>query len=404
MTDQTWTTPAQIVARLRRFWTRGDLLRAELGAASSGPLELPLTKPGTAELSERFTDVRAWIRSLEEGSKSRRGFGYDIVWSEVNNRVLGSNRVPARVRIATNDDALRLIGTRRQAQRFSQAAVATLAAFPELQNWISRKPLVLVEHEADWERVLGVLSWFRNNTRPAIYLRQLDIPGVDTKFIESRKGLLAELLDLVLPAAAIDASAIGSRAFDRRYGLLPKPALIRFRTLDDRLLPGGYSDLAVPVDEFARVELDVDAVYITENDANGLAFPPLERSIVIFGLGYGVESLSRSTWLRSKALRYWGDIDTHGFVMLDRLRGLFPHVTSLLMDRDTFMSHRDLWTHEAAPYREPLARLTPAEQSLFDDLREARFVSGARLEQERVAFHCVERAIVAFAEQRCRAT
>ncbi len=399
MTDPGWTTPAQIVERVRRLWTRGDLLRAQLGATAC-PLELPLTKPDTAALSERFADVRAWIRTLEEGSKSRRGFGYDIVWSEVNHRVLGSNRVPARVRITTSDDAFRLIGTRRQAGRFSQAALATVAAFPELQDWISRKPLVLVEHEDDWDRVLRVLSWFCKNPRPGIYLRQLDIAGVDTKFIESRKGLLAELLDLVLPAAAIDAAAIGSRAFERRYGLRSKPAIIRFRTLDERLRPGGYCDLAVPVDEFARVDIDVDVVYITENDANGLAFPPLDRSIVIFGLGYGIESLAKATWLRSKAVRYWGDIDTHGFVMLDRLRGFFPHVTSLLMDRDTFTAHRDLWTHEAAPYREPLARLTEAEQSLYDDLREARLGSGARLEQERIAFHCVERALAAFATQR----
>jgi hypothetical protein len=31
-----------------------------------------------------------------------------------------------------------------------------------------------------------VLRWFVANPRPGVYLRQLDIPGVDTKFIEVR--------------------------------------------------------------------------------------------------------------------------------------------------------------------------------------------------------------------------
>lgn len=65
-------------------------------------------------------------------------------------------------------------------------------------------------------------------------------------------------------------------------------------------------------------------VYITENNINGLAFPPMEGSLVIFGLGYGVETLSTIPWLRKVGIIYWGDIDTHGFAILDRLRMTFP--------------------------------------------------------------------------------
>ncbi len=392
MNESAWTTPAQIRERVQRIWEGGGLLRAELGEACF-PLEFPLKRPDSKALSERFTEVRAWIRALEEGSKTGRGFGYDIVWNEVNHRILGPNRVPARVVVATNDDALRLVGARREADRFSRAATATLAEFPELREWIARKPLALVEHMRDWERVLRVLAWFRRHRRPGVYLRQLDIPGVDTKFIESRKGLLVELLDLVLPAEYIDASCKGARSFEPRYGLLAKPALVRFRVLDDSRVIGGFSDLTVPVHQFASMPLDVDHIFITENEANGLAFPNVARSIVVFGLGYGVAGLARATWLSTKRLHYWGDIDTHGFAILDRLRGLFPHTVSLLMDRDTLSAHRDLWAHEVAPHREALERLSDEEQSLYDDLREDRLGSGVRLEQERIAFGWAERAI-----------
>jgi hypothetical protein len=40
---------------------------------------------------------------------------------------------------------------------------------------------------------------------------------------------------------------------------------------------------------------------------------------------------------------YWGDIDTHGFAILDRLRTGMPHMRSLMMDQATLQAHRSLW-------------------------------------------------------------
>ena len=140
-----WTTPAQIVQRIRRLWERGDLLRAELGETRF-PLELPLKRPSAEEFAQRFAEARDWIRALEEDGKARRGFGYEILWTDVKHRLLGDNRVPLRIVISTKDDALRMIGARRDAERFSRAAKATLAEFPTLREWIARKPLALLEH------------------------------------------------------------------------------------------------------------------------------------------------------------------------------------------------------------------------------------------------------------------
>src|SRR5690606_39500510 len=71
--------------------------------------------------------------------------------------------------------------------------------------------LTALEHAAHWPAVLSVLEWFAAHPRPGLYLRQLDIPGVDTKFIEAHRGLLMELLDVVLPEAAV-------RSEERRVG------------------------------------------------------------------------------------------------------------------------------------------------------------------------------------------
>ena len=62
-------------------------------------------------------------------------------------------------------------------------------------------------------------------------------------------------------------------------------------------------------------------VFITENETNFLAFPPAADAMVVFGAGYGWEALARASWLHRCQLHYWGDIDTHGFAILDQLRG-----------------------------------------------------------------------------------
>ena len=34
--------------------------------------------------------------------------------------------------------------------------------------------------------------------------------------------------------------------------------------------------------------------------------------------------MGAARWLADCDLHYWGDLDTHGFAMLDRLRSMFP--------------------------------------------------------------------------------
>jgi hypothetical protein len=94
---------------------------------------------------------------------------------------------------------------------------------------------------------------------------------------------------------------------------------------------GGLSDIAVPDADFASLMLPAPRIFITENEINGLAFPDLPDSIVVFGLGYALDRLAAASWMADRAIHYWGDIDTHGFAMLDRLRAYFPRTRSLLM-------------------------------------------------------------------------
>jgi hypothetical protein len=386
MSANPWTRPDDLRRQVQRYWDTGRLLAAGISGVPLFPLELRLRGPDTRALSERFEEVRQWIRELESESR------YRIEWREVNHRLLGRNRVPARIVLPGEHEALELIGKADDAARFRSMTASTTEKLPELVAWLARRPLTALEYAADWDRILTVLLWFREHPRCGLYLRQLDIGGVDTKFIEGRKPLLAELLDIVLRADTVDKSA-GLRNFELRYGLASKPSQVRFRILDRRLAIQGLTDLAVPASEFASLDLPVDRVFITENEINGLAFPGLAGSLVIFGLGYGLDRLSDVRWLHGRALHYWGDIDTYGFHILDRLRARFPSAQSFLMDRETLLQHAGLWVRESDPYDGELLRLTSIERALYDDLRYQRLGERVRLEQERISYGWLRQAL-----------
>src|SRR5581483_268716 len=187
-----------------------------------------------------------------------------------------------------------------------------------------------------------------------------------------------------------DSRNSGEPSFERRFGLRSRQPLVRFRLLDQNLYIGGLSDLAIPGPDFARLAPGARRVFITENEINGLAFPNVPEGLVVFGLGYGLERLSEAQWLRDRRVFYWGDIDTHGFAMLDRLRAFLPHSESLLMDTETLLSHRQFWVTEDQPHVKPLRHLKPAELNLYDDLRYNRLGERIRLEQERISFRIIE--------------
>lgn len=380
-----WTTAGDLRERLHKEWERGRILAATLTGEPFFPWRLSLTHPSGSELTAHYGAVQDWINALTAREGPGQG-GYTLEWREVNHRQLGRNRVPVAAVVTTEADGLRLLGKQRQAAQFCELASATRDAFPALLPWLIKKPLTALEHASRWQQLCAVLAWLLAHPRPGIYLRQLEIPGVDSKFIEGHKKLLAELLDLVLPAGQIYPTATGLTGFTQRYGFLDKPTRVRFRLLDPALFINGLSDLEIPAPDFARLTVPVERVFITENEVNGLAFPDCAQSMVIFGLGFGLDRLAPAHWLAAKKIHYWGDIDSHGFAMLDQIRQYFPKTSSFLMDRDTLLAHQPLWGTEPSPGNRQLSRLTPAELLMYEDLQKDRLAPTLRLEQERISF------------------
>jgi hypothetical protein len=65
------------------------------------------------------------------------------------------------------------------------------------------------------------------------------------------------------------------------------------------------------------------------------------------------------------------------------------------MNRETLTQHRALWGREETPHAGPLERLTAAELDAYQALADHRYGEGVRLEQERIGFRWVMRAIEA---------
>jgi hypothetical protein len=261
-----WTTPDELRAQVKRLWERGELLGSLARGEAMFPKRLVLRGPTSAEIAAHFEDVRQWISELRAMTRCR------VEMREFKHRVFGANAMPEAVWIDTIEDAVAFVGKQREAARFGLLLEMTRKRETRLVPWIAKRPLRVLELGDVWGRLLDVCAWFEAHPRPGVYLRQVDIPDVHSKFIESYRGLLTELLDCVLPQEAIDSSCSGVNQFAARYGLRDKPLRIRFRMLDaDKALfvPGSTEqDVTLDVASFARLDPEVQRVFITENEVN----------------------------------------------------------------------------------------------------------------------------------------
>jgi hypothetical protein len=293
--------------------------------------------------------------------------------------------------VETFDQLCSLLGTSQDVRALDGMLEQTKASVPALVEWVVRRPGVALDHRSIWTHVLSTVEWIAEHDTSALYLRHLDVPGVDTKFVERHQQLLGQLLSVALPPERVRSDA---PTFARRYGFRSKPAYTRFRALSP--LPGfppAVTELHLRTEELAAIEVPFSTVFVVENEVTYLAFPTVPDAIVIFGEGFASTTLDALPWLRDKEIVYWGDIDTHGFAILNRLRSRLPTVRSLLMDSETLLAHREQLVTEPNPTTAPQPHLTEAEQSLYRDLIEDRFGRAVRLEQERVRFSLVRRAL-----------
>jgi hypothetical protein len=382
-----WTRPAEVRAWLSKRWRSGSLLTAFAEGNDWEPLGVPLRGPAAGEIGGRLAEVQRWAA---EWAVADRG-PLRVEYKKIGGRHVGANLIPCRAWIDGYDQAWELVGVRAEVRRFRSLADVTAGSCPRLVPWLARRPMQLLKLADRWDQLLATVRWIDERQSPAMYLRQIDVPGVDTKFIEQHRGVLTELLDLQLTPDRIDLDA---GDFAARYRFRRKPRYVRFRSGG----LSGFTELSVRTDELTTPPPDIKRAYVIENEITYLAFPLPAAAIVIFGGGYAVDVLESLGWLADLDLVYWGDIDTHGFAILNRLRRRFGHARSMLMDRPTLLAHRCQWVTEPRPTVGRLDLLEPDEAELYRDLVDDTLGRSTRLEQERISFAAIEHALASVSD------
>jgi hypothetical protein len=390
-----WSNVDDLVAILRKRWTTGRYLREYAQGLPWTPVELPVKAPSAAELLDRFEEAVRWAEKFQRDSCTAGGMPRFTVMSRtVKGRNLGANSVPTRVRIESFEQLCAVLGTTRDVRTLDAILEQTGVAVPMLVPWVVAHPLSAIEHQGIWGDLLATVAWIAANQTEWLYLRQIDVQGVDTKFVDGHRRLLDELLTVVLPEGRID-SRYSAGNFARRFRFRAKPSYTRLRMLGPQpAFPEGLSELTLRTEELAAIEIASNTVFVVENEITYLAFPAVPDSIVVFGSGFGLGALGDLPWLAAKEIVYWGDIDTHGFDILNRLRARFGSVRSILMDQQTLLAHPRQWVTEPSPTNRPLQSLTAPEEALYRDLIEDRYALAVRLEQERVRFSLLQQVLL----------
>lgn len=358
----------------RKYW---DVL----SSCIKGETLFPLIIPADKKLPAKFEALRNLMGQLVESSKEKTGYGYRLTIDQRHTSKYGNQSVPSCISFDSPVDFFKFIGRNREAEKIQSAAARIRTLFPQLRLWVEKNPRKIHQYLDLWDNIFKVLRYFSKNPRPGMYIRELPIQ-VHTKFIQQHKGILQELLEILIP----DHIYVEGSHFEERFFLKSTTPLIRFRRLDnsDNKMDAGIfilsDDLALPAEVFFRLTPQCCRVIITENLMTFLTLPPLEQTMAIYGGGFKVEILKKALWLKSKTIIYWGDIDVHGFLILSMVRRYFPAAQSILMDEETFLQHMDLCGKGVGggeKENSPL-NLTEAELKLFRRIA----AENLRLEQE----------------------
>lgn len=360
---------ADVTRRLRNTW-HTDLT----GHSTSWPHAFPLGAVTKADLEGNFADFQQRVRDWRDYATANH-----LTLTTTSRRVHGTfQTIPTHLTVPDIDTAARLAegewSTRltRGRQRLARLAehADNLADPARLLRNIDPYP------DLDFDLLLAAADWFHHHTATGLTPRQVPIPGLHAKWLDQH---MRDLLTLT-----------GRNTLD----LLPRhPARIHFTYLDPyhRAAGGRLHDSATVGDTFSPA-YQPRIVVISENKDTAIHFPALRGAIAVEGDGFGGKTAAAFGWLTgSERLYYWGDIDIHGYEILNGWRADGVAVTSILMDLVTYDEYEPFGTNTdkrgnplTAGDRKDLPRLTPSERAVYERLTDTGWAKHRRIEQERI--------------------
>lgn len=342
-----------------------------VGPVSSWPYQVALGGISRDDLLGNFSQVQTAVAELRDWAAMQ---GLSV--PDANRRVHGTTQpIPTHVTVPDLRTAASVCGASwvTRLDRGSARAAELLQRFPCSERG-SLVRAVDGYSPTDFRLLLDVAEWFTAHNGAGMTPRQVPVPGVHAKWLNTHQQEVEALVG-------------------RPLALLPRhPPRVHFTYLDSayRAAGGRLHDSATADDE-VRLPYVPEVVIVSENKDTAIHFPELERGVSVEGAGFGAATLVRYPWIvGAPHLIYWGDIDTHGYEILNGCREAGLRMTSVLMDLATFEIYERFGTSLDRHGRlieptvtKPLPHLTPKERLVYEVVgaapRRAR-----RLEQERI--------------------
>lgn len=335
-------------------------------------LDVPLKPPTEREV---LADVGATVRWIDSWRSAEASLPVTVTWGRKQWARVGAQAIPERARVEGAEQLALVAGATPEWEVMRSRCADLRAALIPLSPSTESVVAAIQSHAGsiaalpawDFNVLAGVVRWLAENPVSGRRVRELPIRGIDTKWLGRHRGLVEGLVRAVTGRDTL--------------GLRAAPRNLRVRALDPTLSIGGLDDVTAPVAQLAELLLEPAVVVITENLETLLTLPQLPGVVGIHGSGYAVDQIAKLPWVTSSRVLYWGDLDSHGFAILNRARAAGLEMESVLMDAVTLDAHRDLWVPEPQSFTGTLPRLSPGEAAAFAMLAAEGY---PRLEQERI--------------------
>ncbi len=362
-----------ITHRLEKHWADSVLAEARGDVDPRWPWAVSLTSLSGQTLNEQWSDVWRWILVWNAWAQAN-----GCTLTVANRRVGGATRsIPTRVAIPD----------------IATAAAASDADWPERLDAARRRARVLYDEfpetltsgllrgaaqlsDVDFDLARAAAAWFRQHNAAGLTPRQVPIAGLHAKWLDRNIRVV---------------TGLSGRT---ELGLVTRPSRVHFSYLDGGWIRHGNRRRdSVALDEPHQPPgYQPQVILITENKDSALFFPEITDGIVIEGNGNAVIRLARIPWIVAcPRIFYWGDLDAHGLVILDRLRSTGIDAESILMDEATLDRYAPYASPtfadgsplpQGAPASTPF--LTGAERSLLEQITDPAWDGPRRIEQERI--------------------
>lgn len=353
-------TPAEIRKKAEKKYS--TFLSAALTKERFFPLHI---KGSKGKASDNYEKLFREIKRLLESEKQKIGFGYTVSLKEVNTRQAGKISMPDAIFFENVEDYIKFIDKEKEFLTFRKAVRQTHKQVPELKKWMAAQPLKVIKHLDIWENLLHVCTFFIENPTPNLHVREIPIPTIAT-FIEDNQKILVELLTFILP------NTNTNTFFEKQFGLKYDAPFVRIRVLDGLINNLPVSDISLKVEDWKKINIEPQRVFIITDILNFLRFPQQENGIAILGTLETLAHLDELNFLKNTQIYFWDDLNIQGVASLSSMRAKLPNMKPFLMNIELLELYEEVIENVKTTNTEIITRLTSKEQELLTELRKGK--------------------------------